>query len=65
MIYTFLFTNYYLLDKKQLKLVETLASCTTFPLYKVNNEGKTLSHDKRELEKTMQKCLQMMRQGIQ
>ena len=36
-----------------------------FPCLEVNNEGKTLPHDKRELEKTMQKCLQIMRQGIQ
>ena len=62
MINIFLFTIYYLLDKKQLNLVKTFARSTSFLLLKVNNEGKTLSHDKTELEKTMQKCLHIMRQ---
>ena len=43
MIYIFLFTIYYLLDKKQLNLVETLARSTTFPLFRSQQWGKNTS----------------------
>ena len=58
----FLIYNLLSFRKKQLNLAETFARSISFLLFKVNNEGKTLSHDKRELEKTTQKCLRIMRQ---